>query len=136
MACGWRETSHPHYFWIGLRHCADRVIFPVGGISGRPGEFLFPSLGIDSLPFAPQIIRSTGPLLFESKMAIHWCHGPLEETKGKPGFPWSRSCVILQTGTCYAASGTLICHVAPCRLRWKLVIRMNYYISRKNDLIF
>lgn len=90
---GKRLTTH--YFGIGLRHCADRVIFPVGGMSGRSGEFLSPSLENDPLPFVPQIIRSTGPSLLESKMAIHRRHGQLEGTKGRPSFCRSRSCEIL-----------------------------------------
>lgn len=78
-----------HYFGIGLRQCADRVIFPVGGMSGRLGEFRSPSLGNDPSPFAPQIFRST---LLGSKVAAH---GPLEKKKERLWFSQSRSCVIL-----------------------------------------
>lgn len=43
--------------------------------------------------------KSSGPqvftLLLESKMAVHWCHGPLEEKKGRPSYSQSRPRVIL-----------------------------------------
>ncbi len=55
-------------------------------MSGRLGEFLSPSLRGDPWPFAPQIFRSTGPLLVESKMVsigvmAHW-----KRRKGGPLF--------------------------------------------------
>lgn len=83
------------YFGIGLRHCADRVIFPVGGMSGCLGEFLSPSLGIDPLALLPQIFRSTGLLLLVSKMFVHRRHGLFEDTKGRPSLSLSRLRVIL-----------------------------------------
>lgn len=33
------------YFRLSQRQCADRIIFPVGGMLGCPCEFLSPSLG-------------------------------------------------------------------------------------------
>ena len=70
-----------HYFGIGVRQCADRVIFPVGGMSGRLGEFLSPSLEIDPLELCH---KSAGLQVLVPKTSVHRRHGQFEETTGRP----------------------------------------------------
>ena len=49
-----------NYSGISSRHGADSVVFPAVRMSERPDGFLSPTFGNDPLPFAAQILRSSG----------------------------------------------------------------------------
>lgn len=71
MIGGWRETSHHALFWDWPATAHRQNHLSSGGMSGCPGEFLSPSLGIDPPPFAPQIFRSAGPFTVKDRDVRH-----------------------------------------------------------------